>query len=460
MKNQSKLLTAVCALALLSPTQTKAQKQPNFVIIVADDMGYGDVGIYGNTFIKTPHIDKMAQEGMMFTDFHSNGSVSSPTRCGLLTGRYQQRAGLEKVLQVPRNGENKEIGMPSGEISFAKVLVDNGYQTALIGKWHLGYLPQHHPMNFGFQKFVGFKSGNVDYQSHRDRYGDMDWWDGLEMKNMPGYTTTLLTALSEDYIKENKDRPFCLYIAHAAPHSPMQGLGEKAIRTDLTPEGDKNSERPNKDIYKDMVEELDRSVGQISETLKKYGLDENTLVVFFSDNGPVINYGGSAGGFRGAKGNPWEGGHRVPGICYLPGTIKGGTVCDQTVMSFDLFPTMLDMAGIHYDDSKKKLDGTSLTPLFKGQELPQRLLFWGNGNKTISVRDGKWKLVRYNQKGEITLHLFDLDNDPYEKNNLSKQEPELVKRLDEQITRWAKSVYSEVPDQFARKVRRTNKNNT
>ena len=129
-------------------------------------------------------------------------------------------------------------------------------------------------------------------------------------------------------------------------------------------------------------------------------------------------------------------------------------------MSFNLFPTMLDMADIHYNDSKKKLDGTSLVPLFKGENLAPRLLFWGNGNKTISVRDGKWKLVRYNQKGDITLHLFDLNNDPYEKNNLSKQEPELVERLDKEITRWAESVYSEVPDQFARKVRRTNKNNT
>lgn len=399
----------------------------------------------------------MARKGMMFTDFHSNGSVSSPTRCGLLTGRYQQRAGLERVLLVPRNDKDKEVGLPSEEITFAKVLGDNGYRTALIGKWHLGYLQKHHPMNFGFQKFVGFKSGNVDYQSHRNRYGDMDWWDGLEVKDMPGYTTTLLTTLSEDYIKENKDKPFCLYIAHAAPHSPMQGPHEKAIRTEATPEGDKNSDRSNKEIYKDMVEELDWSVGRILETLKKYKLDENTFVVFFSDNGPVINNGGSAGGYKGAKGSPWEGGHRVPGICYMPGTIKEGTTCEQTVMSFDLFPTMLDMADIHYNDSKKKLDGTSLVPLFKGENLAPRLLFWGNGNKTISVRDGKWKLVRYNQKGDITLHLFDLNNDPYEKNNLSKQEPELVERLDKEITRWAESVYSEVPDQFARKVQRTNK---
>lgn len=451
MKNQSKLLTIACALTLFSSAQTKAQKRPNFVIIVADDMGYGDVGIYGNTFIKTPHIDRMAKEGMRFTDFHSNGSVSSPTRCALLTGRYQQRAGLEKVLQVPRRGENKEVGMPSGEVTFAKVLADHGYQTALIGKWHLGYLPQHHPMNFGFHKFVGFKSGNVDYQSHRDRYGDMDWWDGLEMKNMPGYTTTLLTTLSEDYIKENKDRPFCLYIAHAAPHSPMQGPKEAAIRTELTPEGDKDSDRPNQEIYKDMVEELDQSVGQVLETLKKHKLDRNTLVVFLSDNGPVIKFGGSSGGYKGGKGDPWEGGHRVPGICYMPGTIEGGTVCNQTAMGFDLLPTMLDMAHIQYDDSQKKLDGTSLLPLFSGKTLGHRLLFWGNGNQTISVRDQQWKLVRLHQKGQTTLHLFDLEKDPFEKTDISLENPELVTRLNQEITQWTKSAYSEIPDQFPRK---------
>ena len=193
-------------------------------------------------------------------------------------------------------------------------------------------------------------------------------------------------------------------------------------------------------VFEDFVNSEGTSVG--------YKLTLNTR---YSTNG------GSAGGYKGAKGSPWEGGHRVPGICYMPGTIKEGTTCEQTVMSFDLFPTMLDMADIHYNDSKKKLDGTSLVPLFKGENLATRLLFWGNGNKTISVRDGKWKLVRYNQKGDITLHLFDLNNDPYEKNNLSKQEPELVERLDKEITRWAESVYSEVPDQFARKVQRTNK---
>lgn len=277
MKRITKNIVASAVGSLVLLPTLNAQQRPNFVIIVADDMGYGDISVYGNDYIKTPNIDKMASDGMIFTDFHSNGAVSSPTRCALLTGRYQQRAGLENVLLVPKNGENMNVGLQPGEVTFAKVLGDNGYKTALIGKWHLGYLEKYNPLNFGFQKFVGFKSGNVDYQSHRNRYGDVDWWDGLEMNNMPGYTTTLLTDLSEEYIKENKNTPFCLYIAHAAPHSPLQGPKELAVRTEQTPEGDKNSDRPNIDIYKDMVEELDVCVGRILTTLKKYKLEKIRL---------------------------------------------------------------------------------------------------------------------------------------------------------------------------------------
>lgn len=450
MKRITKNIVASAVGSLVLLPTLNAQQRPNFVIIVADDMGYGDISVHGNDYIKTPNIDKMASDGMIFTDFHSNGAVSSPTRCALLTGRYQQRAGLENVLLVPKNGENMNVGLQPGEVTFAKVLGDNGYKTALIGKWHLGYLEKYNPLNFGFQKFVGFKSGNVDYQSHRNRYGDVDWWDGLEMNNMPGYTTTLLTDLSEEYIKENKNTPFCLYIAHAAPHSPLQGPKELAVRTEQTPEGDKNSDRPNIDIYKDMVEELDVCVGRILTTLKKYKLEKNTLVVFMSDNGPVKRLGGSAGNYRGGKGDPWEGGHRVPGIFYMPGTIKAGSVCDQTAMTFDLFPTMLDMAKVSYDDSDKKLDGISMLPVFKGEKIGNRSLFWGTGKKNIAVRNGKWKLVRLNHKDGNKFYLFDMSVDPYEKNDLSANNKNMVQKLNGEIVRWSKSVYSEVPDQFAK----------
>lgn len=448
---------ATYAAAALIPTEVEAKKQPNFVVIVADDMGYADASTYGSDFINTPNIDRMAREGMKFTDFHANGAVSSPTRCALLTGRYQQRAGLESVIQVPRNKRDQDPGLPAGQVTFAEVLGNNGYETALIGKWHLGYKDQHHPLNFGFKKFVGFKSGNVDYKSHRNRYGDVDWWDGLEMKDMPGYTTTLLTDLSEQYIKENKDKPFCLYMAHAAPHSPMQGPGEEAVRTSLTPEGDKNSDRSNKEIYKDMVEELDRSVGRVLATLKECGIEDNTFVVFFSDNGPVLANGGSAGVYRGAKGQPWEGGHRVPGIIYMPGTVKGGKLCEETAMAFDLFPTMLEMAGVKFS-AEKPLDGVSLTPLWNGKKLPQRKLFWGTGNGNIAVRDGDLKLVRLNRNGETSLHLYNLKSDPSEKNDLATERPDDVERLNKAIDEWAGAVYSEVPDQFVRAPRKKRKN--
>lgn len=451
-KQSKQFLLVASAAMLVSPLQTMAKKQPNFVIIVADDMGYGDVQIYGNKYIKTPNIDMMARKGMLFPDFHSNGSVSSPTRCALMTGRYQQRAGLENVILVPKDMDAYEIGLQPKEVTFADVLGKNGYKTALIGKWHLGYKEKYNPLNHGFQKFIGFKSGNVDYQSHRNRYGDLDWWDGLESHNMPGYTTSLLTSLSKDYIKENKDKPFCLCITHAAPHSPLQGPSDAAIR-DGHKTGDVAPGRSKKEIYKDMVEELDKGVGEVLQTIKECGIEENTFVIFFSDNGPVTNYGGSSGDFRGEKGQIWEGGHRVPGICYMPGTIKEGSICKQPVMGFDVFPTMLDMANIKYDDSKRKLDGVSLLPLLIGKEISPRPLFWEIGKGNAAVRDDKWKLVREKNEdgGAEIYYLFDLEKDPSEKVNLCKSEKEIVKEMNEKLIQWEKSVYSDTPDQFPKR---------
>lgn len=419
-----------------------AQTQPNFIIILADDMGYGDTQMTGSTLIHTPNLQQMLQQGLSFTDFHANGAVSSPTRCALLTGRYQQRAGLENVILVTDAMDKIQAGLQPGEVTFAQVLADNGYNTALVGKWHLGYQEQSNPLNFGFQRFIGFKSGNVDYQSHRNRRGDPDWWDGLQLQEMPGYTTTLLTDLSCDYIREHKDSTFCLYIAHAAPHSPLQGPTDPAVR-DGVKKGDKAGTRPNQEIYKEMVEELDRSVGKVLQCVKECGIAENTLVVFFSDNGPVSAYGGSSGSWRGEKGSIWEGGHRSVAIMQMPGTIKAGSQCEETVMGFDLFPTFLDMAGIQYDDSQKPLDGVSIRPLLQGVTIAPRTLFWGIGKQTYAVRDGEWKLTRHGAKTQ----LFNLKTDPAETTDVAALHPELAKQLNAKLAEWKASVYSETPIQ-------------
>lgn len=420
-----------------NPVELPVNKDhPNFVIILADDMGYSDVGAFGSKDIHTPNIDKMVSEGMKFTDFHSNGAVSSPTRCALLTGRYQQRAGVENVLLVNDALDKIKGGLPTNEITFADILRKNGYSTALIGKWHLGYKEENNPLNFGFEKYIGFKSGNVDYHSHLNRRGDLDWWDGLELKNMPGYTTSLLTDLSCDYIVENKDRPFCLYIAHAAPHSPLQGPSDGPVREDAS-NAEKSSGRSNFDIYREMVEELDAGVGKVLRTLDKYGLTKNTLVIFTSDNGPVIEYGGSAGQFKGEKGTVWEGGHRVPCVIRMPETIKPGRVCDIPLMSFDLFPTILEMAGVNYDDAGKKLDGVSFVNVLRDGNIKERILFWGIGNDRYAVRQGNWKMVCSGKEKS----LYNLESDPEESVDVSSKNPAIVQNLSQQLEVWKKSVY-------------------
>ena len=440
---KSIILLSGAALTVAVMSDAQAPKKPNFIIILADDMGYGDAGFTGNTFINTPNIDRLAKEGMTFNDFHSNGAVSSPTRCALVTGRYQQRAGLENVILASGDVNKIEAGLQPQEVTFAKVLSDNGYRTALLGKWHLGYKEKYNPLHYGFQKYVGFKSGNVDYQSHRNRNGDPDWWDGFELKDMPGYTTTLLTTLTTNYIKENKNVPFCVYMAHGAPHSPLQGPTDPAVRDGVNNSKDK-ANRPSKEIYKDMIEELDRSVGEVVKTLKECGIEKNTLVIFFSDNGPVIANGGSAGSFRGAKGQIWEGGHHEPGIMYMPGSIKAGAVCNQTALGMDIFPTLIDMAGVKYDDRKRPLDGVSLVPALKGGAIAPRTVFWGTGNNNYAVREGNWKLVKTDSK----YQLYDLEKDPSEQTDVAGDFAGVVCDLKQKLDKWHKSVYSEVPNQI------------
>jgi arylsulfatase A-like enzyme len=441
VKMDLRFLTAAALSAILLP-DSLAARRPNFVIILADDMGYGDLRPYGNTLIETPNLDRMAERGMLFTDFHSNGAVSTPTRCALLTGRYQQRAGLEGVILVSGPMKNIRGGLMPDEVTFAKVLSDNGYNTALFGKWHLGYQPATGPGNFGFRNFNGFKSGNVDYHSHRNRSGEPDWWHDAELKNIEGYTTSLLGDLSCRFIRDNRNDPFCLYIAHGAPHSPLQGPGDPAVRDGESRE--KAPRRAKETIYKDMIEELDKSVGRVLQCLCDCGLEENTLVVFFSDNGPVTGNGGSAGGLRGEKGSPWEGGHREPAIFHMPGSIEPGTVCDVTAMGFDLFPTMMQMASIEYNDRAKPLDGVSIAPLLQGRGIESRTLFWGTGDNNFAVRDGDWKLVR---TGDESM-LFDLASDRNEQRDLAARNPGKSEELNKKLEKWKKSVYGEVPDQL------------
>jgi arylsulfatase A len=409
--------------------------RPNIIIILADDMGYGDPGCYSG-WIDTPNIDRLAVEGMKFMDFHSSGAVCSPTRAGLLTGRYQQRAGIDGVITA---AGHRHLGLQPHEITLSKLLNSSGYATAVFGKWHLGYDTQFNPVRHGFDKFRGYVAGNVDYISHIDQSGFYDWWDGDALAEEPGYVTHLVTKHSVDFINDNKDRPFLLYVAHEAPHYPYQGPHDKVDRTVGGKFLAHGSREDQKEAYREMVEEMDKGIREIVESLKQNHIDENTLIIFFSDNGGVPI--GSNGCLRGYKNDLWEGGHRVPAIVRWPGRIKPGTVCNEPIISIDLMPTILEVCGVDVP-LEHHLDGVSLAPMIlESTPAAPRTLFWENGNQH-AVRIGKWKLV-VNAKGlESGIGLFDLSNDLNEHDNKVEQFPELVSGFQRQLTEWILDVHS------------------
>jgi len=414
-----KLLTSVlCALCVLCglPGSAEATQKPNFVVILADDLGYGDLGCYGS-WIQTPNLDQLAREGMRFTDFHANGPVCSPTRCALLTGRYQQRAGIEGLARIG--------GLNKGEITFANALQPLGYTSAIFGKWHLGSLPDCNPVNHGFAEFRGLLGGRIDYFEHTNG-GEPDWWDGLRPVVEKGYSTTLITDHAVDFIRRSKSKPFCLYVAYNAVHTPIQD-----------PETGEHGKTA--DVFGRMTQAMDQGVGRIIATLKEHGLAENTFVFFFSDNGGHEGIAGSSNKpLRGFKGSLWEGGHRVPAIAWWPGHFPAGKVTVQTAMSMDLMPTMLELAGATLPPDRK-LDGVSLVPLFlHEQPLAPRKLFWKKGHD-LAMRDGPWKLLI--ESG--TVYLFNLDNDISEQKDLAKQHPERVKAMQEDLQAWLKDVGAE-----------------
>ena len=442
---------AVCATAQAAKQQSaKGVAKPNFIIILADDMGYGDLGCFGST-IKTPNLDRMAAEGLRFTDFHSNGSVSTPTRAALLTGRYQQRVGLEGVIleNVP---EHDSVGLPPGEVTFARVLKENGYATGAVGKWHLGSMAKYAPESFGFDLYKGTKGGNVDYHSHLTIKGEADWWDGPEPENAAGYSTDLINGYAVDFIRANRQRPFCLYVAHCCPHTPLMERNDPVLRVPgkKPPYPVTTPGRPKEEVYSLMITQMDEGIGKIFAALKENGLDNNTLVIFLSDNGPNLKVGvGSAGQFRDGKGSPFEGGHREPGIARMPGVIAPGSVCTATAIGMDIFPTMCEMAGVK---APANLDGVSIVALLKGGETAPRTLFWAMGADK-AVREGKWKMVaradrvRAKEGVKWQVMLFDLEADPGEKNDVAASHPDVVKRLSDKLIAWEKDVRSGHPEQ-------------
>ena len=425
-------LYIVVCLALPTATAQAAQR-PSFIVILADDLGFGDLSCYGGS-TPTPHLDRLATEGLRFNDFHSSGPVCTPTRAGLLTGRYQQRTGVTRVANADPTNSTHQLGLRRSETTFAEVLSDAGYATALMGKWHLGYVRAYNPLHHGFDEFRGYVSGNIDYISHYDRMGLYDWWNGLEHHHEEGYVTHLITDHSVRFLRENKDRPFCLYVAHEAVHDPLQTPEGPVLRgpdADGTPvTGDATHA-----VYRRMLIELDLSVGRIAEAVREHGLTENTYVLFLSDNGASRRYG-SNGGLRGHKSQLWEGGHRVPAIAWAPGRVPAGYVSQVPAISIDLFPTLLSLAGVTLP-AGHPLDGVDLSATLHGGPPPAaRQMFW-EFRGGLAVRDGPWKFVHPPNKPPS---LFDLSRDPAETRDLAASEPARRDELDQAATRWLAAV--------------------
>lgn len=413
--------------------------KPNIIIIFADDLGYGDLGCYGSPVIATPHLDRMAAEGLRFTDFYSAAEVCTPSRAALLTGRYPIRSGMcggRRVL-FP----NSKGGLPEQEITMAEALKSVGYATAHLGKWHLGIHPGARPMDQGFDYSFGLPySNDMDARPGLPRGADRspqppkDGWNVPLLRNgevveRPVDQINLTKRYTEEatrFIRAKKSDPFFLFMAHTFPHVPL--FASEPFRG-----------KSRAGIYGDTVEELDWSVGQILDTLRAEGLAANTLVFFTSDNGPWLimgAQGGSAGLLQDGKGSTWEGGMRVPGIAWWPGRIKPG-VTRQMATAMDLLPTALALAGVRLP-SDRVIDGLDMSPLlFEQTALPARPFFYYRGDKLAAARLGEWKAHFFTQSGygqaEAKKHdpplLFHLGLDPSEKRNLARDHPDVIERL-------------------------------
>lgn len=403
-------------------------KKPNIIIILADDLGWGDVGYHGSK-IKTPNIDAMAEEGVILSRFYV-APISSPTRAGLLTGMYPDRFGIRENVIPPW----RDFGLDSSNLVIPKFLEMHGYKNrAIIGKWHLGHSRrQYHPMNHGFSHYYGHLNGAIDYFTH-EREGELDWHNNYKPSYDEGYSTNLLSEEAVRCIKEynNDNSPFFLYVGFNAPHTPFQAKEEdiKLYTSDFQHDKVNSDNVMEKQIYAAMVTSMDEGIGNILRTLKELDIDDNTLVLFFSDNGAdEVAGGGSSGPLRGHKAQEFEGGVLVPSVIQWPERFEGKRVVDQLTGFVDIFPTILEIVDPQ-EKTKKLFDGISiLKVLEKKQDNIHRTFYLGRG----ALIENDWKIILANKNPQIkTSHdlLFNLKIDPYEENNVSKKYPFIKSRL-------------------------------
>lgn len=442
-------------------------RRPNVIIIMTDDQGYGDLSCMGNTDFQTPHIDDLAAGGARFTSWYANSPVCSPSRASLLTGRYPGHAGVRSILA----GHRRATGLTPEAPTIAAAVRELGYQTALVGKWHLGLQESSRPNQNGFDYFYGFMAGCVDYYSHIFYWSMADghtnpthdlWENDREIYDNGRYFTELVSEKAVEKIREmsRRDAPFLLYTAYNAPHYPMHAPRKYLDRFPGLPE--------DRRIMAAMLSAVDDGVGAITDELRRLGILEDTLIFFQSDNGPSREsrnwmdgradpyYGGMPGGLKGHKFSLFEGGIRVPGIFSWPGHIPAGQVIDAPCAAMDVFPTVLRLAG--GDPGAYALDGMDILPvLTEGAASPHEELFWEMEGQT-AVRRGRYKLVLNGQLVETeppqeAVFLSDLWEDPGETVNLAGRMPELTQELTERALRWREGIEAHWEENFAQAYR-------
>lgn len=419
--------------SLFTSVYAQTMEKPNFIVIMADDLGYGDLGIYGSNLIKTPNLDRMAQQGALLNSFYSSANVCTAARGGLLTGKYPIR--LDIVSDVAR--PNNNVHLADDELSLAEALKPMGYQTALFGKWHLGSRLEWSPLTQGFDEFFGVLHSNdmTPFELYRQ---DLVIEEPVDQ----GTLTERYTQEALRFIETHQDKPFFLYMPHTFPHVPLYVSNQFSGQSEAG-------------LYGDVVETIDWSVGEILRTLERLNLTENTLVVFTSDNGPWFE--GSPGPYRDRKGSSWEGGQRVPFIAQWQGQIPHGVVSDEPAMNIDIFPTFLNLAGIELP-SERVIDGKDIFPVLKNEApSPHDALFLFNQNRIAGVRSGPWKLVvETHYRGAVPSFdnansyyapyglLFNLERDPSETYSYTREYPEKAAELRNYIIDGQKKLSSRV----------------
>jgi len=434
--NRRDLLGAAgaAAAALAVPRAASAQNRPNVLFILADDLGYGDLSCFGRREYETPVLDRLADEGMKLTNTYSAGAVCTPTRCAFITGQYPQR--FDVGLQEPLTASSPPVGLPAGQPTIASRMRGAGYETALIGKWHLGWRPEYHPNRHGFDEFYGSLSGALDYFTHvAPDSGETapDLWENDRRVTSDRYLTDLFTDRAVELVSRPREKPFYLSLHYTAPHAPWEGPADRASVDHSDHGAGAMVNGGSLEIYAAMMRSMDEGIGRVLAALRRARLERDTLVIFTSDNGGErysFNWPFSFG-----KATLYEGGIRVPAIVRWPGVVRAGSVNEQAAITMDWTATILAAAGVQAD-AAQPLDGDNLLPVLTGERaVYERELFWRTRTRA-AARLGRWKYV---QDGNAE-HLYDLRVDPGEKTDLKARQAAAFDETKRRYTAWASAM--------------------